>query len=111
MSDEMKVKAPSWNGKAEEAAMYLTNFKAMCECNGFGDAIVPGVTLMSGSAYNAATDKTTDDCKLFAANRKACAIYILGQESACGVAMHTHMITRVNTSGSIAEVLVAMGRK
>ena len=77
----MKVKTPSWSGKAEEAAMYLTKFKAMCECSGFGNAIVPGVTLMSGAQYNSATDKTTDDCKLFAANQKACAIYILGQET------------------------------
>ncbi len=75
----MKVKTPSWSGKAEEAAMYLTKFKAMCKCSGFGDAIVPGVTLMSGAQYNSATDKTTDACKLFAANRKACAFYILGQ--------------------------------
>ena len=58
----MKVKTPSWSGKAEEAAMYLTKFKAMCECSGFGDAIVPGVTLMSGAQYNSATDKTTDNC-------------------------------------------------
>ena len=91
--------------------MYLTKFKAMCKCSGFGDAIVPGVTLMSGAQYNSVIDKTTDDCKLFAANRKACAIYILGQESVYGVVMHTHTITSANTHGSIAKVLVAMGRK
>ena len=98
----MKVKAPSWSGKAEEAAMYLTKFKAMCECSGLGEAIVPGVALMSGVEYAAATDKTADNCKLFAANLKACAMYILGQESAHGVAMHTHTVTRVNPHGKIA---------
>ena len=98
----MKVKTPTWSGKADEAAMYLTKFKAMCECSGFGDAIVPGVTLMSGADFAKATDKTADDCKLFTANQKACVIYILGQESAHGVAMHTHTVMRVNPHGKIA---------
>ena len=89
----MKVKTPTWSGKAEEAAMYITKFKAMCGCSGFGDAIVPGVTIMSPADYAKATDKKADNVKLFAANRKACAIFILGQESAHGVAMHTHTIT------------------
>ena len=67
MSDEMKVKTPTWSGKADEAAMYLTKFKAMCECSGFGNAIVPGVTLMSSADYTKASDKKADNCKLFAA--------------------------------------------
>ena len=107
----MKVKTPTWSGKADEAAMYLTKFKAMCKCSGLGDAIVPGVTLMTGVDYAAATTRTAANVVLFEKNRKACAIFILGQESAHGVAMHTHTITRVNTHGLIAEMLVAMGRK
>ena len=58
----MKVKAPSWSGKTEDAEMYLTKFKAMCACSGLGDAIEPRVVLvMSGVDYNAAVDKTTDN--------------------------------------------------
>ena len=106
----MKLKAPSWSGKADEAAMYLTKFKAMCECSGFGDAIVPGVTIMSPADYAKATNKKADNVKLFAANRKACAIFILGQESAHGVAFQTSTITTDNTHGKIADVLVAMER-
>ena len=86
MSDEMKVKTPTWSGKADEAAMYLTKFKAMCECSGLGDAITPGVTLISGATYATTVDKTAANCKLFEQNKKAGAIFILGQESAHGVA-------------------------
>ena len=107
----MKVKTPTWSGKGEEAAMYLTKFKAMCECSELGDAIVPGVALMTGTDYTAATARTAANVKLFEQNRKACAIFILGQESAHGVAMQTSTITVDNPHGKIADVLVAMGRK
>ena len=38
--------------------MYLSKFKAMCECSGLDDVIVPGVTLMTGVDYVAATART-----------------------------------------------------
>ena len=74
MSDEMKVKTPTWSGKADEAAMYLTKFKSMCECSGLGDAIVPGVALMTGVDYVAATNRTAANVVLFETNRKACLV-------------------------------------
>ena len=37
----MKVKAPSWSGKKEEAPIYLIKFKAMAECSGLGDVLEP----------------------------------------------------------------------
>ena len=107
----MKVKTPTWSGKGEEAAMYLTKFKAMCECSGLGDAIVPGVVLIDGATYAAASNKTIPACKLFEKNRKAGAIFILGQESAHGVAFQTSTISATNTHGKIADALVAMERK
>ena len=58
-----------------------------------------------------ATDMTAANVKLFEKNRKACAIFILGQESAHGVVMQTSTITADNTHGKIADVLVAMERK
>ena len=58
MSD-MKVKRPIWSGKIDEAPIYLTKFKAMCECNGLGNVIEPSVVIISGATYTAAVDKTT----------------------------------------------------
>ena len=101
----MKLKAPSWSGKADEAAMYLTKFKAMCECSGLGDAIVPGVTLMTTADYLAATDMTSANVKLFEKNRKACAIFILGQESAHGVAMQTTVCCKIVDQNCVGEVV------
>ena len=107
----MKVKTPTWSGKADEAAMYLTKFKAMCECSGLGDAITPGVTIISGATYAGESNKTIPRCKLFEQNRKAGAIFILGQESAHGVAFQTSTINATDTHGKIADALVAMERK
>ena len=107
----MKVKTPTWSGKDSEAAMYLTKFKAMCECSGLGDAIVPNVRIISGATYAAEGNKTTPACKLFEKNRKAGAIFILGQESAHGVAFQTSTISGTDTYGKISDALLAMERK
>ena len=110
MSDT-RIKTPTWNGKQEDAPMYIIKFKAMAECSGFGEAIVSGVTIMTPTAFASATDKTTPDCLLFLANRKAGALFVLGQDSPHGLAMFQSTVTTANPHGMVSEALARMELK
>jgi hypothetical protein len=91
--------------------MYIIKFKAMAECSGFSEAIVPGVTIMTPTAFANATDKTTPDCLLFLANRKTGALFVLGQESPHGLAMFQSTVTTARPHGMDSEALAKMEQK
>ena len=76
--------------------LYLTKFKAMAECSGLGNVIEPSVVLMTREAFAALADKTRDDCNLFMLNRKAGVLFMLGQESSCGLAIFQESVTMTN---------------
>ena len=102
---EMKLKASTWNGKQEEAPIYLTKLVAMAECSGLGEVIKSGVTIMSSTAFAPDANKARDYCKKFMVNRKAGALFVLGQESPHGLRMLQDTIFTTNPHGKISNVL------
>ena len=105
------MKAPTLSGKQEKDTIFLIRYKAMVECSGLGDVIELGVTIMSGINFAAQADKLQDNCKLFMANRKPWALFVLGHESPHGLAMFRDTISARNSDGKVGDTLARMGEK
>ena len=105
MSDAAKIKTPSWDGKTETAPMYICKFEAMCECSDLGAALDDGAVIMTASAYAGETDKTKPECKLYEKNRRAGALYVMGLNSAHGLAFHQNTVTATHPHGKIGDAM------
>ena len=110
------VTAPKWDGKQESAGRFLLKFCAMAEYYDCGDALDP--TLMSGmvtkSEYDALDQTTTDGkekAKLWRDNKRLCAIFVLGQDSDHGLALHEKTVTNDFPHGKVILSIKAIRAK
>ena len=105
MSDAAKIKTPSWDGKTETAPIYICKFEAMCECSDLGAALDDGAVIVTASAYAGETDKTKPECKLYEKNRRAGALYVMGQNSAHGLAFHQNTKSTNHPHGKVGDAM------
>ena len=86
---------PVWDGKAETCARYLEQIEALAEYYNCGDAL-DSVKMMAEcptkAEFDAISSTTTDPVelaklKLYKANKRICAIIVLGQKSDYGISV------------------------
>ena len=118
-SESKGMSMPKWNGKSSTCARYLDQFEAVAEYYDGGDALDP--VLMANcptkGEYEALVAKANPDdndkmmMKLYRANKRLCAIYVIGQESNHGLAQLKNTKTADFPQGLIHEVIAALTKK
>ena len=115
MSDNSLSKIPYWDGKAESFGVYVSKIEVYAEFMGVGDALDP--VLMANcptksefgvlDVMNPTEAPLVELCK---ANKKLCAIIVLGQGKSHGIALSGKMKSE-DFSNGLAHEFVAKAKK
>ena len=92
MTDKSLSKIPYWDGKSESFGVYISKIEAYAEFMGVGDVLDPvlmtNCPTKSEFALLDVTNPTNGPLvELYKANKKLCAIIVLGQGKSHGIAL------------------------
>ena len=92
MTDNSLSKIPYWDSKAESFSVYISKIEAYAEFLGIGDALDPVLmancpTQSKFVVIDVMVPANLPLVELYKANKKLCAIIVLGQENSHGMAL------------------------
>ena len=92
MTNYSLSKIPYWDGKAESFGVYVSKIKAYAKFVGMGDALDPDLmmncpTRSEFAVLDITKPKNQQLVELYWANKKLCAIIVLGQGKSHGMAL------------------------
>ena len=105
-STKSGVSIPKWNGKQETFARYAAKVHALAVYYECGDAFeeTAGTKLVTKTQYESISDKTTgigkQQADLYIANKRMCALIVLGQDSDHGLATIQKTATKDHPHGN-----------
>ena len=116
-STKSGVSIPKWNGKQETFARYAAKVHALAVYYECGDAFeeTAATKLVTKAQYDAIADKTTGTGKqqadLYNANKRMCALIVLGQDSDHGLATIQKTTTKDHPHGNASKFLQLCAHK
>ena len=120
MGEHSSLKTPTWDGKANTAAIYVMKLIAVIKIQGHGDALdeiamkkCPDKNLYASLQENASRSPEQDaQLKLYRSNETACAMFVVGQSTAHGLNMLTKTMDPIKSpDGLIHKALHSLKNK